>query len=361
MFTKLKQRQNFFSLLFLSFIFHSSLCCVYNDKWIVVTTIQYPTEELKKLAALPDWHLVVVADKKTPADWHLDNCEFLSVERQLELEYETIQLLPWNHYCRKNIGYLYAIEHGAEIIYETDDDNDLMDGVYFLPEECALLEIDGSGPVINAFAYFGQPTVWPRGYPLDRIAESVSLSEGPIAQRRIGVQQGLIDKDPDVDAIFRLTRESEVYFEDKPTCVIPAGQFCPFNSQNTIFYKSTFWGLFLPSTISMRVCDIWRGYITQRLLWDMGHVLCFTRPTTVQHRNPHNYLYDFREEQDLYLKAGDLAQFLSNWHSESPTIADRSLTLVGDLAKENFLHEREVIVQRAWFNDLRRVGYHFPE
>ncbi|MBX9703355.1 MAG: hypothetical protein K2X39_04300, partial [Silvanigrellaceae bacterium] len=62
-------------------------CTAKSDKWIVVTTINYPTAALKKLAKLPDWRLVVVGDKKTPKDWHLDNCVFLDVEMQAKLPY----------------------------------------------------------------------------------------------------------------------------------------------------------------------------------------------------------------------------------------------------------------------------------
>lgn len=29
---------------------------------------------------------------------------------------------------RKNLGYLYAIHHGATVIYDTDDDNLLING-----------------------------------------------------------------------------------------------------------------------------------------------------------------------------------------------------------------------------------------
>ena len=39
------------------------------DKWIVVTTIQSPTEPVKKLAQMPGWRMVVVGDKKTPKNW----------------------------------------------------------------------------------------------------------------------------------------------------------------------------------------------------------------------------------------------------------------------------------------------------
>ena len=40
-----------------------------NNKWIVVTTINSPTEDVKKLAAIDGWKVVVVGDTKTPADW----------------------------------------------------------------------------------------------------------------------------------------------------------------------------------------------------------------------------------------------------------------------------------------------------
>ena len=96
-----------------------NVAAVAGEKWIVVTTINYPTPQLRKLAEIPGWHLVVVGDKKTPEDWHLENCEYLSPSRQLELGYELAKALPWNHYARKNIGYLYAIERGAKIIYDT--------------------------------------------------------------------------------------------------------------------------------------------------------------------------------------------------------------------------------------------------
>ena len=39
------------------------------EKWIVVTSVQYPTNDMKKLSKLPGWKLVMVGDLKTPADW----------------------------------------------------------------------------------------------------------------------------------------------------------------------------------------------------------------------------------------------------------------------------------------------------
>lgn len=62
---------------------------------------------------------------KTPLNWTFSNPDtvFLSTETQLQLGYKVLKYLPWNSYTRKVIGYLYAIEHGAQVIYDTDDDN----------------------------------------------------------------------------------------------------------------------------------------------------------------------------------------------------------------------------------------------
>lgn len=94
-----------------------------SDRWIVITTIQAPTSAIVALAADKRWQIVIVADQKTPIDWHYENCIFLSVDEQIQLNYSIHQLISYNSYTRKMIGYLYAIEHGAKWIYDTDDDN----------------------------------------------------------------------------------------------------------------------------------------------------------------------------------------------------------------------------------------------
>ena len=40
----------------------------------------------------------------------------------MKLRYKTVKYLNYNSYSRKNIGYLFAIEHGAKEIYEIDED-----------------------------------------------------------------------------------------------------------------------------------------------------------------------------------------------------------------------------------------------
>ncbi len=332
-----------------------------NEKWIVVTTINYPTVALQQLSHLKGWHLVVVADKKTPLDWTLEGCDFLSVERQKTLGYRILQYLPWNHYSRKNIGYIWAVAHGARIIYDTDDDNILYNSIPYLSSNEEMSVCTTNNRFFNAYAHFGQPTVWPRGFPLQEVQKPPSYSTEHLRASPC-IQQMLVDNDPDVDAIFRLTRALPISFQpNSPPICLPQGTFCPFNSQSTIFHSEAFWGLVIPITPAFRVCDIWRGYWVQRLLWDIGGNLCFSPPVAYQERNAHNFFSDYINEQDLYLQTPRLIEFLSSWKSESPHLFDRIHELTKKMVLEGFYKTREQEFIEAWIDDLSSVGYEAPQ
>ena len=104
---------------------------------------------------------------------------------------------------RKNLGYLWAIQHGAKELYETDDDNEPVNGT--LPNlDNGYYVYNGTGrQVANPYAHFGFPHIWPRGYPLDQIRPEAQQERFSRLQARPLILQGLADKDPDVDAIFR--------------------------------------------------------------------------------------------------------------------------------------------------------------
>jgi hypothetical protein len=84
----------------------------------------------------------------------------------------------WKHvseiysFCRrKNIGYLWAIAHGAKVIYETDDDNLLTtDAIPVLePGYYANYIVDSSRRTVNVYDTYGLPNMWPRGLPLSDV------------------------------------------------------------------------------------------------------------------------------------------------------------------------------------------------
>ena len=77
----------------------------------VITTIHPPTPAVRRLChalrrvASP---LLVLGDRKGPTAYPLEGVEFFSLRRQLALPLRLPQLLPVNHYSRKNVGYLTA-------------------------------------------------------------------------------------------------------------------------------------------------------------------------------------------------------------------------------------------------------------
>jgi len=353
-----------------------------HEKWIVVTSINAPTPTIEKLATLKDWRVVLVGDTKTPQDWAHPGITFLSVEAQLELGFSTTQLLRTRSYQRKNIGYLYAILHGARVIYETDDDNALqVDAVPMVPTTLQslglahMLEYDSSELTINHHAHFGQPSTWPRGYPLEAIGKPHVTA---VHRTNVipAVQQGLANGDPDMDAIFRLTRKPrdnriDFNFNQNEPIALPMGSFGPYNAQNTVFTFEGLWATVLPQTVEFRVCDIWRAYFTQRLLWGIGAQLTFVAPYVYQLRNSHSYHDDYVSETQIFDEVTRLLVFLNSWKCTAedrqslPSFSKSVLpacaySLARALAIGGFWGPADAELVRHFLHDLGRIGYDFP-
>jgi hypothetical protein len=193
--------------------------------WAVTTTIFPPTATVKQIASLPEWCLVIAGDKKTPAHYNVSgSAVYLSPADQERLPFATGRLLRWNHFGRKNLGFLYALQHGARWVYDTDDDNELQNirqGIP-LPRPNALVdEVDTSHKLYNLYRQMSTvPTAWPRGFPLEAVKDNRTWSAGFTKRtwlaRRVGVVQSLADHDPDVDGIYRLTQPLPFTFPPKP-------------------------------------------------------------------------------------------------------------------------------------------------
>ncbi|XP_059176757.1 uncharacterized protein LOC131956380 [Physella acuta] len=181
------------------------------------------------------------------------------------------------------------------------------------------------------------------------------------------IQQGLVNGDPDMDAIFRLSRKPEstilnVTFDPlAPPVILPEGVFSPFNSQNTLFHHAAFWALFIPTTTTFRVCDIWRGYWAQRLMWEVGGRLAFFPANAFQERNSHSYLEDAGQEKDMYFHTEELLLFLRNWScEESFSFFQCVLKLTSDMSERNFWKHDDVKMVKLWLQDLQSIGYPEP-
>ncbi|EWM20265.1 Protein of unknown function DUF288 [Nannochloropsis gaditana] len=361
------------------------------NKWAVVTTIFGPTTLVRQLVGMKDWCVVVVGDKKSPSTYDIqsDTLIYLSPEEQEALPYQIIPLLKWNHFGRKNIGFLYAMHHGAEVIYDTDDDNILKvdsRGNPFIPD-CSLGELAlskdvvrlGQSHVYNPYPSFesvhvkdgSHAFVWPRGFPVDLITDTSTwnVSRGKEEEAHEGgiitIVQSLADHDPDVDALYRLTNYLPLRFRSGGSArleVISPGVMTPFNAQATIFGKVGFWGMLLPITVHGRVSDIWRSYVTGRIMWEAGQRLAFASPFVTQCRNPHSYVADFDAESDLYERAGALVSWLLEWHPVSNSIEGIIEEMAIALYEMDFLHDPlDVDLAIAWIQDLQGIGVAMPK
>lgn len=107
------------------------------ERWAVITTIFAPTRLVRQLVALGDWCVVVVGDLKAQSEAsYLRSLNlsaaarlrltYLDAAAQRRLNYRITAKLPWNHFGRKNVGFLFALQHGATVVYDTDDDNELL-------------------------------------------------------------------------------------------------------------------------------------------------------------------------------------------------------------------------------------------
>ena len=322
-------------------------------KTIVITSIFQPTEAVLRFAKMDDYNLIVVGDKKTPVGWHSDNVEYLSVENQNNIGSYLNKVLPYNHYCRKMIGYLHAIQGGADLIIDTDDDNIPKDNWSFPEFENTYDFVPADKGFVNVYQLYTDAPIWPRGLPLDLITKKFDLENDLTTQfSKVGMWQGLADEDPDVDAIYRLTSDTPCYFNSRQPLVLGKGTISPFNTQNTMVRKELFALMYLPTYVTFRFTDILRGFVAQPIMWLNDYHLGFIDATVVQKRNPHDYMKDFISEIPMYKHCVEVMEITSAAISTNNSIEDNLFNTYEALHKKNIVEAKELEVLSAWLKDI---------
>jgi hypothetical protein len=208
------------------------------QKSVVITSIFKPTEAVQAFSEKSDCQLIIVGDQKTPTDWYCKNADYISVLKQENLNYKLSKVLPYNHYCRKMLGYLTAIENGAEYIVDTDDDNIPKVNWMFPRFDENFDYISEDQGFINIYQLYTEQNIWPRGLPLNLISKQFDLENKIVKKKcQVGIWQALADENPDVDAVYRLTSNAPCYFKERNPVVLGKGTISPFNTQNTIIRK----------------------------------------------------------------------------------------------------------------------------
>lgn len=333
------------------------------NKSLVITSIA--NDKLKVLHTFAEEctnrniQFIMIGDTKSPAEFHINGCDFWSVDRQLTLDSKFAKICPTRHYARKNIGYIIAMQNGTEELVETDDDN--LPRAEFWNETSKIIQavdIKETG-WINVYKYFSNKFIWPRGLPLEELQkETPSLSSFETKAITCPIQQGLADENPDVDAVYRLAYPLPLNFEKigKPVA-LGNNAWSPFNSQNTYWYKEAFPLLYLPAYCSFRMTDIWRSYVAQRISWANGWSVLYHDATVWQERNEHNLMKDFEDEIPGYLNNYKICQELSNLNIKGgkENMLDDLLTCYDMLTGKGFVGKEEDALIRAWCDDISKI------
>jgi len=334
-----------------------------NTKLVsVVTTIQEPTACVKKLGAAlaaVGSELIAIGDKKGPAKFEQEGATFVPLSAQQKLPFRMAQSLPVGHYARKNLGYLLAVERGAECIYETDDDN--APNAHWKPR-AVTTRAQAAAPRVwmNVYRAFSKENIWPRGLPLDQITKPLAGAHDPHAPERefyCPIQQGLADNAPDVDAVWRLVLDRPFTFDRGPSVWLPPGTWCPFNSQTTWWWPEVYPLLYLPSYCSFRMTDIWRSFVAQRCLWELGHGLVFHAAEADQDRNAHNLVRDFKDEIPGYTQNDGIVAKLTETSLKPGVgaVADNLVRCYEALTAAGYFPATELPLVRDWVADLATV------
>jgi len=323
-----------------------------KNKCVVITTINEPTETILKHIANPDYDVIIVGDNKTPNTYHKIDCIYLDINSQRIFFPQLHKLIPQNHYGRKNLGYLFAIKRNYEIIYETDDDNiplDKFDNILLNTHNSQIIK-EKETPWINIFNYFknNDNDIWPRGYPISLIGNS-SLFEFENIITKPSIICGMVENDPDVDALFRLTQPEQYEWKTDKKIYISNENMCVFNTQNTFWVnKDLFISMLIPSTVSFRYCDILRGIICNIILNITNNHLLYISSNVIQKRNEHDLVEDLKSELLMYKHNENILNVISKDISKSESIKISLGKIYKNLYNNNIIKKNDIDILNLW-------------
>jgi|GEM_PF-258804 len=280
-------------------------------KVIISTTINTPTEAIRKYDAMKDWTLVVAGDLKTPKDYRLERGIYISPEEQEKYHPELSEAIGWNDHGRRNFACLWAKDLEADIIAVIDDDNIPLEGWGEDLLAGRQVEVDFYETGLEAFDPLGAtnyPHLWHRGFPVQLVSKRSYLNKTRKVIRA-DIQADLWNGDPDVDAICRMAHSPDCLFEPS-VFPLASSKPAPFNTQNIFITRDVLPYFFiLPGlTPHGRVGDIWTAYHVQAL----GFQVLFNRPSVYHARHVHNLTTDMIDEYLSYEKSIEVVRSIQD-------------------------------------------------
>jgi len=276
----------------------------YQKKFIIITTINKPTQATIKYASFKDWQLIVVGDLKTPHVLYEDMKDviYLHPDYQSATYPELSEAIGWNKIQRRTIGFIEAYKRCADIIASVDDDNIPLDDwgmhiVIGVPTDCYYYETNET--CFDPLSATNYSHLWHRGFPLQLLKDKNKFK---ITRRTIvpDIQANFWNGDPDIDAICRM-EHSPMCFFDENRFPFATNVFSPFNQQNTIITRKVL-EHYLALPFIGRMDDIWPAYYVEAL----GFKVIYCKSTVFQDRNEQNLTKNMKDEFIGYEKTIEL-------------------------------------------------------
>ena len=268
-------------------------------KFIITTTINSPTiatHRFIEIAKRDGWKFVVVGDTKTPhEEYEKLDCIYLDPDKQAEMYPELSEIIGWKTIQRRNIGFVYAYNHGAEVVATVDDDNIPYDNwgtdLYIGKEVEVDYYTNKELLVFDPLSVTNQSNLWHRGFPIDLLPYKNLIEYKGKKKITPLIQADLWDGDPDIDAMCRLSFKPIVKFDT--TSPFAAAEISPFNSQNTFIHRDALKHYAVWPYVG-RMDDIWGGYYTQKMIGD--DKLIYNRASVYQDRNVQDLITNLEKE-----------------------------------------------------------------
>ncbi|MFO1095511.1 MAG: hypothetical protein U0992_19735 [Planctomycetaceae bacterium] len=269
--------------------------------------------------------MYIIADRKTPAsvfdaaararDEGFDvRCPALEEQtRFLESLAAPADFVPWNTDNRRNVGFLMALADGADVLVSIDDDNfcrpdaDFVGQHHVVGRTCGdpvARTSDGWFNICDQLEGWETNAVFARGFPYfaQRALRETVLGK-PDPTLTIAMNAGLWLADPDVDAIYRLSRRPHGTSFKGRSVVLGPDTWSPINTQNTaltreaaLCYYYVRMGFPLQGLRIDRFGDILSGYLTQKVVKHLGQGVRIGTPIVDHRRTQHNLFKDLYHE-----------------------------------------------------------------
>ena len=349
-----------------------------SDKWIVMNAFNPPTDSIIELEkVIKDWKIVVIGNIKTnDTNWEIfknsNKLIYLSLKSQNTLGYEILNYIPEDSYKRKNIGYLFAIQHGAKEIYELDENLDISIENFNLDYDIKHNQLcyvnQNEGIMVNPYPHFGETNIWPRGFLLKDMRANHNNSFYYAHSRQIQskplVYQGLINKIPDIDPLFiqinsKLVGHLDIKFSNNYPLLYLPNNYVPINSKNTKYFYELFPFLMLPIGVNDNFSDILRGYLIEKITYEYGGAIVFHN-SKAYNENEDFLKNNITEERDLLYNLQNILDIIksNNYYYNNPI--NLFLNILKKLINKNFLKNDELLIYKAFLSDLNNIWYVLP-